>query len=272
MKQQICQFGAQKYLNGILTLPDSNLGSKKIVVLVSAGFVMTSGPYRVYRELAERLASLDIACLRFDLGGIGNSSQIYTSFTLSQRTEMDIKSAIDYIQDNFEFESISLGGICSGAEDSFHFAEQDERIQSLILVDPHCYRTSGWWLHNFLSRYFVNRTILKLGKILNSILKLNTANQKGQKDFIDYQYTSRSQATKILESLLKRKVLIHYIYTGGMIDLFNHKGQLRKMFKSLTLGDRVTIDYLPTIEHTQMLEQDRTQLISTICSRILESH
>ncbi len=44
-----------------------------LCVLVNAGMVAKSGPWRLYVEVARRLAHAGVATLRFDLGGIGDS-------------------------------------------------------------------------------------------------------------------------------------------------------------------------------------------------------
>ena len=71
-------------------------------------------------------------------------------------------------------------------------------------------------------------------------------------------------AVRILETLIDRKVNVHYIYTGSRLGTFNHRGQLQKMFPELQFGDRVSLTHLPHVEHTQMFEQDRREVLDAV--------
>jgi alpha/beta superfamily hydrolase len=267
VKQQTIQFGHLARLSGILSLPDSSQSPAQVVILVSAGFMPTSGPYRVYYEFADALASKGIATFRFDLGGIGNSLQVHAHLTLDERTHRDIRLAVDCIRERHANAHIILAGICSGAEDSFRYAEQDERVNGLILIDPHAFRTWQWWIHRVLSRHFVNRVILRLVRMFKRIpTQTESTGDATDIQLIDYQYTPKDAVMRILGLLLQRQFFIHYIYTGGKIDDFNHTAQLRRMLHPLPLNDKVSVDYLPTLEHTQMLAQDRS-LLSDVVSR-----
>ncbi|MCW8879670.1 MAG: hypothetical protein OQK51_21630, partial [Kangiellaceae bacterium] len=77
MKETACQFAENNRLHGVLTTPSNN-NSKLTLVLINAGFLSTQGPFRLYTLLARHLASLNVATLRFDLGGIGNSEMYNT--------------------------------------------------------------------------------------------------------------------------------------------------------------------------------------------------
>jgi hypothetical protein len=40
------------------------------------------------------------------------------------------------------------------------------------------------------------------------------------------------------------------------------------MFRGVPLGDLVTVDYLPEMDHTQMLAEDRERLVEAIARRL----
>lgn len=273
MRNMACNFGEGQRLKGVLSWPVNNCHDDIALVLVSAGFTGKTGPFRLYSELARSLSMAGIATLRFDLGGIGNSQTINPGVPLEARTKLDIKAAIDLLEVQYGFSGVVVGGLCSGAEDAFHYAVEDERVKGVLLIDPHAYKTKMWWVRNLLSRHFLNRVIYKALRVFR-IVKANqgTSAKFGQEAFkgslIDYRYTAHSESARILKGLLERQVQLHYIYTGGRTDTFNHKSQFFSMFKGIDFGSQLTLDYIPHIEHTQEFEEDRKELVALISQRL----
>ncbi|HTA90522.1 MAG TPA: hypothetical protein VK745_13125 [Polyangiaceae bacterium] len=266
MKESCHQFGPQQRLIGILTEP-SERAPRLGLVLVSAGLLPKFGPYRLHAELARRLASEPIATLRFDLGGIGDSAQEYERRPLKERTKLEIKAAIDHLCEERELDGIALGGLCSGAEDAFRAAEADPRVTSVVMIDPFAYRTAGWAWRNLLHR--VQRRSLRALGLYEPLPPVASDDDRSR--FVNYKYMDRPEATRTLNALLARRARVHFVYTGGAREVFNHERQLRAQFADIALGDRVTLDYFPHIDHTQLLESDRWALIDAIAKRLRES-
>ena len=103
-------------------------------MLVSAGLLPKFGPYRLYAELARRLADDGVVTLRFDLGGIGDSAQEYEGRSLKTRTDLEIRAAIDHLSECHGFGNVGLGGLCSGAEDSLRVAAADPRVTGVVFI------------------------------------------------------------------------------------------------------------------------------------------
>lgn len=269
MKEAACQFGDQDRLHGVLTLPDGDAAPATAFVLVSGGFMSKPGPYRLYRQLAHHLSTLGICTLRFDLGGIGNSEQVDPGLPLAERTRIDIRDAVDFVELRLGNVEFVLGGLCSGAEDSFRYAAEDARVSGVVMIDPHAYLTPGWKYHNLFSRHFFNRVIYKLMKLTKRLnlgeeaARLNRAEGfEGQ--LINYQYMPEREARGILETLIARGVRLHYIYTAGRIDTFNHREQFYRMFRGIDFGGLETVSHLPDTGHVQVFAEDRERLAETI--------
>lgn len=257
MNEIACQFGPGRELAGVITQPAQARG-KRGVVLVNAGFTPKFGPFRLYVELARRLAREGAVVLRFDLGGIGDSGQLHSGLPLQQRTHEQIRAAIDTLTERFELGEVLLGGLCSGADDSFRHAEQDSRVTGVMLIDPFAYRTRGYgWRH---LRYRTERRLLRV------LGWYRPQPRDRRRALVDYEHVPRPEATRILSALLERRVRLHFVYTAGMREHYNHPGQLRAMFPQLDFADLVRLDYLPQIDHTQLLAADRKQLIDTLVS------
>ncbi|MFI5349111.1 MAG: hypothetical protein ACHQ2Z_06180 [Elusimicrobiota bacterium] len=260
IKESACRFGAHRQLAGVLTEPSGD-APRRAFVLVSAGLTPKFGPFRLYAELARRLASEGLLALRFDLGGIGDSGQEFANHTLRERTELEIRAALDHLTEHYQLDGVILAGLCSGAEDSFRYAALDPRVSGLMLMDPFGYKTLGWRTLDMLVR---------IGRFTLGMLGRLPPAGDGTA-LIDYKHMDHDEASRILRSLILRKVAMHFVYTGGMHESFNHKGQLRAMFEGIDFEGLLALDYFPQFRHTQALEADRRALIDAI-ARNLRPH
>ena len=268
MIETCCQFGAHGQLAGISTEPSG--ASRRIAnLLISAGLIPKFGPYRLYAEWARRLAGLGFRSLRFDLGDIGDSRQAHAGLTLEKRTQLEIGAAIDHLAHSRELDGVVLGGLCSGAEDAFRYAEHDPRVVAVVLIDPFSYRTQGWAWRHALHR--LKRRSMRLLGMFESIegdsVGVGNADAAAATR-LSYKHIDHAESSRILRRLIARGVRVHFIYTGGSRDSFNHRGQLQAMFCDIDFKGLVSVDYLHFIDHTQALQADRDCLIDTIARRL----
>lgn len=274
MNEIACEFGRGERLKGILSVPAEARPGLPAVVLASAGLMAKCGPYRLYAELARSLAARGFATLRFDLGGIGMSQIESPDRPLSERTHDDIDAALAFLAAHHGAREFVIGGLCSGAEDAFRHAARDERVRGVVLIDPHSYTTPYWRCRRYLTRYTVNRVVYRLLRLLGAVRlepdSVDGAVEGFEGKLIDYQYMKREESTRILEALLARGVRVHYVYTCGSIDRFHHVRQFAAMFPGLDVR-RVTVDFLPYIEHIQIFEDDRLLLVDTVVRRTVEA-
>jgi len=262
MKEWCCQFGPEQRLAGIITEP-SEREPRSALLLISAGLLPKFGPFRLYALLARRLSQLGVACLRFDLGGLGDSLQELSAAPLSARTARDVSAALDYLSQRYAVQRIVLGGLCSGAEDAFRVAAADPRVTGVLLIDPFAYRTRGWaWRH--LAHRLARRTLRALG--LYQPILLSQAAQPSK--FVRYEHMPQQESTRLLAALLARNVRVHFVYTAGMLEHFNHARQLRRAFPDLDFKGLVTLDHFPQLSHTQLLKADRAELVEAIARRL----
>jgi dienelactone hydrolase len=264
MRETACAMGDLGQLAGIVTEPDGP--PRGAVILVSAGLVPKAGPYRLYAELARHLARLGFLTLRFDLGGIGDSRRGIPGEVLRARTALEIAAAVDHLTAAHGVSHVVLGGLCSGAEDSFRHAENDPRVEGVVLVDPFAYRTSGWTWRHLLHR--AGRRSLRAAGVYEPPPRSAEHLAVGRR-LVNYAYMERQESARILRALLARRAHVHFVYTGGMVEHFNHPGQLAAMFPGIDLGSRVTVDHLPHLDHTQALAEDRRELIEAIGRRLM---
>jgi len=127
-------------LFGILTRPINNNNNDKLLILTNSGSGHHAGPNRFHTDTARELAKQGIACFRMDLSNLGDS---ITSTELSDyhpyptTAASDLSATLSHFESDIAFEKIILGGLCSGAHNSFHCALKDKSIKlcGLILIN-----------------------------------------------------------------------------------------------------------------------------------------
>jgi pimeloyl-ACP methyl ester carboxylesterase len=259
MNEICCRFGPHDQLVGVLTEPSApSVGAT--LLLVSAGVTPKAGPFRLYVELARRLAEHGWRTLRFDLGGIGDSGQEFIEHALRERTRLQIRAALDHLSERYSLGPVALGGLCSGAEDAFSYAEHDGRVKRVVMIDPFAYRTAGFVWRHFARR--AERRLLRAARLFEPL-------PRGERRaLVNYEYLPPHESSRIMRALLARNVKLHFVYTGGMLERFNHSAQLQAMFPNVDFAGLVWLDHLPQLDHTQPAEADRRLLIDSIVGRL----
>jgi dienelactone hydrolase len=258
MTENACQFGEDQRLAGIVTEPDP--GRPELgLVLVTAGLLPKAGPFRLYAELARHLAQEGVVTLRFDLGGVGDSLEERAGRPLRERTALEIRAAVDYLSERYALPRLVLGGLCSGAEDALRSAAADGRVSGVVMIDPFAYRSAGW--HRRHVRHRLLRRALRAVGLYRPIASSSTR-------AVHYKYMDREEASAMLKRLLHRDAYVHFLYTAGVRESFNHRGQVQGWFPELDFRDRVTVDHFPHLDHTQLLAEDRRTLMQAIAARL----
>lgn len=266
MKETCTQFGPGGRLAGIFTEPAGN-AARRGCILVSAGLSPKAGPYRLYTELARRLAEDGVITLRFDLGGIGDSAPAPSGRSLRERTELELGLALEHMKECFSLAELTLGGLCSGAEDSLRGALVSRDVTGVAMIDPFAYRVPGWYSRHALHRA-ARRTLRALGIYEPLDPPAARSDAPPAPRVVEYRYMEREESARILGELLARDARVHFFYTAGVREAFNHPQQLRAAFPELDFRDRVTLDYFPHMDHTQLLAEDRRELVEAVARRM----
>lgn len=258
MKESAVQFGPWERLSGVLSEPTSG-DVRAVFALANCGFIPRSGPCRVYTELARTLAHEGVAVLRYDLGGLGDSIAARDG-RLIERTEREVAAAVDCLAQRFPNVPVAIGGICSGAEDSLRHAAVDERVQRVVLVDPFAWRTRGWaWRHLAFRVY---------RRALRALRLWRPAPGGFDPDWVDFQHMEPDEATALLRACRDRGGRVHFVYTGGRRELFNHAEQLVKMFPHEDVSGYTSVDFHPALGHTQLMQAERDAIVGAITRRL----
>ncbi len=263
MAEQTCYFGPGNSLFGVLNKPKNPRKNAPAVLLITAGLLHHVGPYRLYVHIARELAMLGFTVLRFDLGGIGDSGPGARDISISERSNYEIGHAMDYLQEAHSINYFISMGLCSGADDTLKIAVNDNRIRGCLFLDGPGYRTSAFYLRHVLLHY--PRRLLSIQKWSHLVSRYFSNKLSIDSGEIDYRnFPSRAVAETQIQGLVTRGVKSCFIYTGGVSDYYNYKGQFAKMFPSLKAGNGIEWHYFPRMDHMAILQSDREKIIDKV--------
>jgi uncharacterized protein len=121
-------------LLGVLHRPDSQ--AELGVVVVVGGPQYRAGSHRQFVQLGRALAANGLACLRFDVRGMGDSAGAARGF---DALDDDISAAIDtLLQEVPSLKGVVLWGLCDGASAALMHVQRvaDTRVRGLALLNP----------------------------------------------------------------------------------------------------------------------------------------
>jgi exosortase A-associated hydrolase 1 len=157
----------QKRLYGILHLPDTVMNPSTIVIIITGGPQVRIGAHRLYVQLSRFLCEHNIATLRFDYEGMGDSEGDFVGF---QYAEASIDTATNYLRQKFKGKSNFLfWSLCDGATAAVLYAARNlEDVNGLILCNPLVLTEQGL-ARSTIKHYYINRIFNK--KFLSKLIR-----------------------------------------------------------------------------------------------------
>ncbi|HLX23341.1 MAG TPA: alpha/beta fold hydrolase [Usitatibacter sp.] len=140
VEESLCAFGKDSHLLGVLSRSTRDT-ERPAIVIFNAGAVHRVGPNRMSVTLARHFAAMGLACLRFDLEGIGDSvlrGSGRENHPYPETALADARAAFDFLRRRHGYTRFIAMGLCSGAHTTFHAGLQlaDDVICELILINP----------------------------------------------------------------------------------------------------------------------------------------
>ena len=258
------QFGAHQHLAGIFNdapidqADESATFDDTAVVMLTPGMLHHAGPFRLHVDLARSLAAKGLPSFRFDLSGIGESFGIGEAGRSLDRATGEIRTAIDWLNENHSIRRVLLFGLCSGADDGLAAVANDPRIVGLVAMDGCGYRTKGYYWHRMIHHYL--RRSLSLRKWRDRVRRRFSspsavpASLRPGDDI--REFPSRETAASQIAHLAEQGTQFHFLYTGGVADYYNHAGQFAAMFPQLAAASHVTSQFWPELDHVAFLCED----------------
>ena len=126
------------------------------VLIVVGGPQYRVGSHRQFVLLARHLARAGIACLRFDVRGMGDSPGAPHSF---ERLDADLHCAIDaFLAHTPGLQEVVLWGLCDGASAALLSGTRHPCVRGLVLLNPWV-RSEATAAQARLEHYYVERLL-----------------------------------------------------------------------------------------------------------------
>jgi alpha-beta hydrolase superfamily lysophospholipase len=139
------RFGGGERLFGLLTRP-RRPSVVPSIILLNTGVEHHIGPHRLYVPLARRWAAEGHHVLRFDLGGIGDSTaapgapenMAYPPAMLD-----DAREAVEFVRRAAPERPVVMAGLCAGGWLAFRAARDGLAVDAIVSVNPPLYLRDG---------------------------------------------------------------------------------------------------------------------------------
>lgn len=269
MRERTYAFGPEGSLVGVLTepAPSQARADAPALVLANVGLNHNVGPYRLWVELARRLAAQGFTTLRFDLSGLGDSRARREGGNEFQRAREETRAALDFIEQKTGIRRFVLMGLCSGVDSAHAVTVQDSRVVGAAFIDGYTYRTVGYHLR-FRLRYL---SLRRWGRFLRKLKQRQGLREAGEADEVyTREYPEREQLVRDYAQLLERGVRLCFIFSGGMGLSFNYERQFYDMFAPLKLEGRVAYAFYPKADHLFSVPEDRELLLRKLTDWLVE--
>ncbi len=124
------------------------------VLIVVGGPQYRAGSHRQFALLANHLAEQGAAAMRFDYGGMGDSTGELKNF---EKVGPDLRAAIDaFFAAVPQLKDVVIWGLCDAASAAMFYAHQDPRVSGVVLLNPWV-RTAQGQAKAYLRHYYLQR-------------------------------------------------------------------------------------------------------------------
>jgi pimeloyl-ACP methyl ester carboxylesterase len=259
MKERVVTFGPGGILVGVITEPDEIAG-EAVVVMSNVGLNHRVGPYRIWVELARRLAARGIPSLRFDVSGLGDSEPRAALLSDIDRSVLDLTDALDFLSQT-NVPRFILVGLCSGTDNTHIVATRDERVTGAVFLDGYTYLTTGHWLRKRVLRW-VSIPHWKRGLRRRFPQMFGIDGMKSEEQIFNREYPSRDQFEADLTKIVARGGDLLYVYSGE--TTYAYRNQFWDWMNRKDFDGMVTVEHYPKADHTYTFRAEREVMLSRL--------
>lgn len=268
MRERPYLLGPQESLLAITTEPAEAPGvDRPVMIVLNAGIVHRVGPHRNSVGLCRALAGVGFRALRLDLSGIGDSAARRDALGFEAGARADIRELLDDLGSRFGAKRFVLMGLCSGADNAFYAALDDDRVVGAALLDGIAYRTPRYYVEKYRDKVTRPSAWINLGRRASRIARARLEGVLGRDHASDTtepeappappavpdyvrDFEPRDVVAKKFQTLCDRGVQTFWIYTSGTNLYYNYDRQFFDMFKD--------VDFKGTVEHAYFGDSNHT--------------
>ncbi|MCC7053624.1 MAG: alpha/beta fold hydrolase [Gemmatimonadaceae bacterium] len=264
MTERAVAFGPRNGLIGVLTEPQvPAAGVRRAVIMSNIGMHHRVGPFRLYVELARRLAASGLHVLRFDLSGMGDSLLRTDVVTTAERAAADLADAMDWLQRECGVGEFLLVGLCSGVDSTHAAAARDERVVGAVFIDGYSYPTPGYRIRHLTRRPLQAGRWVRFGqRLLRG--ERRTARASDNATVFARETPDRPQFARDVGAMTARGARLLFIYTGGVYHRFNSPRQVHEMLAGAVRLDRIEVDLMRDADHVFSRTEQRRALYDRV--------
>ena len=263
MKERAIVFGAHGGLVGILTEPACEQPVRTAVIVSNIGMHHRVGPFRLYVELARRLAASSVPVLRFDLAGMGDSEPRHDAATPSERAMRDMNDAMQLLTETVGAETFIVIGLCSGVDSSHAAAARDPRVIAAAFIDGYSYPSLGFYVRRFsISLLQAARWKRFFRRHLGTEEPIQFGDDLPQVFVRDYP--TRDKFRQDVVTMTRRGLRLLFVFSGGVFYRFNSPRQFFEMLGARIQSDRIEVDTMYSADHVFTSVEKRNALVDRL--------
>lgn len=267
--ERVLSFGPGKSLVGILSEPPSGkaIAGAPAVITWNVGINHRVGPYRIYVDLARRLAERGFTSLRFDVSGLGDSA-VDRADTRSDsvRAEGDVQAAMNALREQRGIDRFVLVGFCSSVDAAHSVGAKTSDVVGVIYLEGYGFRTTGYYVRYPLRLLDRNRWRRRFEMWLPALLPQIFGNEpltNEREEIYVRDYPTPAQFAQDVQGMLARGVRLLFIYAGGDTT-YTYHDQLFDMLGPRASRRGIDLHFLKNADHTFFVTADRERAIDAV--------
>jgi pimeloyl-ACP methyl ester carboxylesterase len=270
--ERVLTFGRENSLVGILCEPPASerVPDAPAIITWNVGLHHRVGPYRIYVNLARRLAEKGFTTLRFDVSGHGDSDfGREDEASDSKRAMADVQTAMRALRDQRGFKRFVLVGFCSSVDAAHSLGAEDESVAGVVYLEGYGFRTRGYYMRYPLRLLDRNRWERRL-RIWFPQFFGGTSEGAGRlsaerEEIYVRDYPEPSAFARDVAAMTARGVRLLFIYAGGDTT-YIYRDQLRDMLGEQGRDVPIELDFNDRADHTFFVAADRERAVSRVVS------
>ena len=262
MKERALQFGPDRRLIGILTLPERVDASRPAILIPNTGVEHRVGPNRLHIQLARAFAKLGFVSLRLDLSGMGDSG--LPAGGGRGDPILDLQAAMERLERMRMANRFAVVGLCSGGNDAHRLARADARVVAAAFIDHYQYRTPRALMIRLAQKLSEPRRALNFLRRKWNELSGRPRSEYDAELVSYFEQPRRDAFIEDVRGFMARGMALFFLYTGENQNDYNYAGQLYDVFPALRDYPLQALHYVPRCDHTFTHERMRGQLIRAL--------
>jgi hypothetical protein len=278
MRERALLMGEGQNLVGVLCEPEpaKKLASAPAVLLWNVGIHHRVGPYRIFTDLARKLAAEGFTSLRFDVAGQGDSAP-RRGVVEGNAHVADVKEAMAFLEKKLGFKAFVPAAFCSGVDACHALVLAEPRVTGVIYIEPYAWRTPGFWVRYPLRFLDAQRWKRRLSSkqaagdgAKGEEVALDPATQEAAMQSDAGIVFSRSLPDpqvfgNEVAAIAGRGTRMLFLYFGGDTNV-NHAGQLWEMIgrTQASLGGKVEVVFDGAADHILYRPADRARALDAM--------